>query len=390
MLIGNSEQRLNKLVRKKNYTKEQQNMSKVNRWLAVITMVIMLVVASSGVVSAYRPWADCHSSNPGDPYPDLEFVEQEADEVADILHGPYWGWDWHDYSKEMLIDYFLPFSDLFHFTGHGDMNWYGFNWLVTGDGEFLDAYDIPDLNGHKFDCMRFTFANACLSGRDGTDPLPWRKNLHDGFIDNGCEAFLGWDWLISDEGAYEYAILFYTLAMDYGWTVSHTRAETEDRIGTPDLGPPGVNSIIYGDGSVTITPFYLDPDNWVSPTGHNDPSNSWSYESYAYDDNTDSKATAHVTGDYLELTHSAIYCDKVRIYATSLSKGKLYDPTIDIDVYYSGAWHNIWSGYITKKTWVEKDIGSPQSVTAARVKCNLVPGLGGFYLYEFDFNSLPS
>jgi len=129
---------------------------------------------------------------------------------------------------------------------------------------------------------------------------------------------------------------------------------------------------------------------WVSPTGHNDPSNSWGYESYAYDDNTDSRATAHVTGDYLELTHSAIYCDKVRIYATSFSKGKYYDPTIDIDVYYSGAWHNIWSGYITKKTWVEKAIGSTQSVTAARVKCNLVPGLGGFGLYEFDFNSLPS
>jgi len=364
-------------------------MWKVNRWLAVITMVIMLVVASSGVVSAYKPWADCHSSNPGDPYPVLEFVEQEVDEVADILDGPYWGWDWHDYSKEMLIDYYLPCSDLFHFAGHGDMNWYGFNWLVCGDGEFLDAYDIPDLNGHKFDSMRFTFANCCLSGRDGTDPFPWRKNLHDGFIDNGCETFLGWDWFIYDEGAYEYAILFYTLAMDYGWTVSHTRAVTEDMIGTPGL-PPGANSIIYGDGSVTITPGGPIPDNWVSPTGHNDPSGNWAYETNAYDDDTDSRATTN-DPEYLELTHSAIFCDKVRIYAAKYGKGILSDANIDIDVYYGGAWHNIFSGYITKQTWVEKDIGSPQSVTKARVRCpTLVGGIVGLRLYEFDFNSLPS
>ena len=221
-------------------------MWKVNRWLAVITMVIMLVVASSGVVSA-RPWADCHSA---DPYDDCDWFEQEADEVADILHNPYYGFDFHDWSKALQIDQSLPDADLWHFAGHGQMNWYGYNWLITGDDEKLGPNDIPDLTDqHTFDYMRFAFANACHSGRDGTGPFWWVDNLHDGFIDNGCEAFFGWNGYVTFEGAYEYAILFYDLAISYGWTVSHARTVTEDLIGTP-----GSSSHIYGDLGVKLTP----------------------------------------------------------------------------------------------------------------------------------------
>jgi len=166
-----------------------------------------------------------------------------------------------------------------------------------------------------------------------------------------------------------------SLARDKGYTVY----EDYCYIGTED-------SIYDSNGYVS----YVLVEDWVSPTGHNDPSNSWSYESYAYDDDTDSRASTN-DPEYLELTHSAIVCDKVRIYAAKFSKGIPYDANIDIDVYYGGAWHNIFSGYITKQTWVEKAIGSTQSVTAARVKCpTLVGGIVNLRLYEFDFNSLPS
>jgi len=241
---------LNKLVKKKNYAKEKQNMWKIKRWLVVIPVVIVLVVASPGVVAAATPWADSHSSNPDtEEWPDLPFVEQEADEVADILDTDYVGFDLHDWSKSWQINSSLPFADLWHFAGHGWTTWYGKPYLVTGDVAYLYGDDIPDLTDpHEFDCMRFAFANACKSGH--TSFWVWVTNLHDGFIDNGCEAYLGWDDNpLDDYGAYVYATTFYDLAITHRWTVSYTRTITEYLIGTP-----GANSLLYGDGSVTITP----------------------------------------------------------------------------------------------------------------------------------------
>lgn len=126
---------------------------------------------------------------------------------------------------------------------------------------------------------------------------------------------------------------------------------------------------------------------WVSPTGHNDPSEAWANEVRAYDENLGLWAQTSTTGAYLELTHAVLSCDKVRIYCWHEWKTVKSDPDIDIDIYYSEAWHNIFSGTVTKETWIEKEIGSTQNVTAARVKCN--DTLGGFDIFdlaEFDFN----
>ncbi|MCK4649454.1 hypothetical protein KAT51_08015, partial [bacterium] len=121
-------------------------------------------------------------------------------------------------------------------------------YLVCGDLELLWGNNIPDLTDqHAFDCMRFAFANACFSG--WTCFWPWVANLHDGFIDNGCEAYFGWDDTVNDEEAYEYAIYFYDFAISTGCTVSHARAVTENELGTP-----GANSIIFGDLGVKLTP----------------------------------------------------------------------------------------------------------------------------------------
>ena len=131
---------------------------------------------------------------------------------------------------------------------------------------------------------------------------------------------------------------------------------------------------------------------WVSPTGYNDPDSKWSNEASAYDDDTGTAATqtASSAGYYLELTlGSAISCDKVQISAFTGYYSPPYqrDPDIDIDVFYSGAWHNIWSGTIANNTWVEKSIGSTESVDKARVKWNDGGDAGG-RLEEFDFNEV--
>ena len=126
---------------------------------------------------------------------------------------------------------------------------------------------------------------------------------------------------------------------------------------------------------------------WVSPTGHVDPSNKWTNEEGAYDEATSTNAYHTKKLNFLELTHSAIQCDKVRIYAAT-AKAVWYDPDVDIDVYYSGGWHNIWSGIVSKLTWVEKEIGSAQLVTAMRIKWNTIPGGGYGALFEADFNEV--
>lgn len=135
---------------------------------------------------------------------------------------------------------------------------------------------------------------------------------------------------------------------------------------------------------------------WLPPTSHDDPDTVWTDETNAYDGNTATYAKTYTTDKYLELYITETYCDRVRVFAKTISSSDPpgeTDPDIDIDVYYGAAWHNIYSGSITKNTWVEKTIGSRQEVTGVRVKSNEAlyytnPFVFlGFYLYEVAFGS---
>ena len=126
---------------------------------------------------------------------------------------------------------------------------------------------------------------------------------------------------------------------------------------------------------------------WISPEDYADPSGHWVNPPHAYDEDTDSECYTWEGTDYLELyriNEAEISCNKVRIFAADSTDGTHGDPDIDIDVYYSGGWHNIWSGTITKDTWVEKPVGSTQDISKVRIKPNtLVYTYLNFY--EFDF-----
>ena len=126
---------------------------------------------------------------------------------------------------------------------------------------------------------------------------------------------------------------------------------------------------------------------WVSPTGYNDPDSKWGNETNAYDDDLETFAYDFPNGYYLELTlGSAISCDKVRIYCERYTSGVAYDLDVDVDVYYSGSWHNIHSGTVTKNTWVELSVGSTQTVDKARIKTNDISA--SRRIREFDFNEV--
>ena len=88
-------------------------------------------------------------------------------------------------------------------------------------------------------------------------------------------------------------------------------------------------------------------NEWVSPTNHVDSSGSWTNETAAYNGIIEDRsqpvavsfAPTNGWSKYLELTIDAIYCSKVKFYA--LYNGTDGINSIDLDVYYDGAWHDL-------------------------------------------------
>ncbi len=133
---------------------------------------------------------------------------------------------------------------------------------------------------------------------------------------------------------------------------------------------------------------------WISPTGFLDPDTEWTNEVLAYDEDTTKYANqqsvpATSWGSWLELTIDAISCSKVRFWAG-------YDvdriTQIDIEVKYDDGegggliYHPLYIGSFAPEEWVEKEIGSTQTVTAMRMKFyNTSDGTSIAKVYEADF-----
>ncbi len=126
---------------------------------------------------------------------------------------------------------------------------------------------------------------------------------------------------------------------------------------------------IYVPASGNITA-QMTCDN-ISPTSYSDNDSVWYSWTSAYDRNIDTGAYTYTTNKYLALYPSSVpLCSNIGIYASQEQNGGSFDPSVSVDVYYSGSWHNIKNGVITKKTWTVLPIGSSQYVTGIRVKSN--------------------
>lgn len=137
---------------------------------------------------------------------------------------------------------------------------------------------------------------------------------------------------------------------------------------------------------------------YVSPTGFNDPTPDWTNEANAYDEDTVSYAAEGIIaggswGDWLELTHAAILCDRIRFNAYYYTG--LVD-IIDVDVHYdgeaAGVWHDVYQGASSPhNTWVVKLFpDGMQTVDKARIRYYNSYGsqVINIPLYEFDFGSI--
>ena len=132
---------------------------------------------------------------------------------------------------------------------------------------------------------------------------------------------------------------------------------------------------------------------WTSPTGFVE--DAWIAEALAYDEIVDYSHAAFsdqispgYNTDYLELTHAAINCDKVRVCVGLNETDDLQG--YDVEVYYGGAWHATTGDNDVFNAWNEFAIGSTQSVTAMRfIGYNDSEELGVyFYLEEADFGEV--
>ncbi|AGG07987.1 hypothetical protein B1778_04370 [Dehalococcoides mccartyi] len=135
---------------------------------------------------------------------------------------------------------------------------------------------------------------------------------------------------------------------------------------------------------------------WRIPSSHNDPSSAWEGETKAYDGSLVSgQAYTLTTNAKLELIpDSPLYTSKLRIYGGATNNGTPYNPNIVLDVYYSSAWHNVYTGGIQYDAWVEKSLASPQTIEKARVSCTDTLSasypIKNFYVTEFWFYAAPS
>ncbi len=132
--------------------------------------------------------------------------------------------------------------------------------------------------------------------------------------------------------------------------------------------------------------YIVDPTGWISPTGFADPSNQWTDETRAYDDNTGSYASH--TGavgwrGFLQLNlSSAIYCDRVRVFSDF--GGGVVDQ-VDVDIYNSTSWIDKYNGTIANDAWTELSFGAETNVTKARFRYHYTANGWVFWFYEFDF-----
>lgn len=126
---------------------------------------------------------------------------------------------------------------------------------------------------------------------------------------------------------------------------------------------------------------------WVLPTGHT--ANGWSDPTYAYDSDTGTYAYIAIAknswSNYLEFSRAATTCDRVRVW---VSRAGTRINTVSVDVYYSGAWTQIYSGSPTLNNWAEYTIGSTQSVTGLRVRLYAASNTDTGRIHEVNFGEV--
>jgi PKD repeat protein/KaiC/GvpD/RAD55 family RecA-like ATPase len=126
-------------------------------------------------------------------------------------------------------------------------------------------------------------------------------------------------------------------------------------------GPDGITDVL-AEGGVSGS-----NEQWLPPTGYQDPSSAWDSETLAYDNNTETASSSNIDAGswsaYLILNANAITCGKIRYYF-SHSSGNVNELQIDI---YNSTWTNVYDGNGPWGQWSNVSFAS-KSVTQMRMR----------------------
>jgi hypothetical protein len=177
-------------------------------------------------------------------------------------------------------------------------------------------------------------------------------------------------------------------------TVDFVDNNLSDVDSSADIGTHSDFSAQYGIDGIMDTLQEGDAgggEQWISPTGYEDPGSGWNLETRAYDDSLGTFAWAWIPADswseYLVLTHNAITCDKIQ-YWVRVQNVAIDQLEVDID---NGSWINVHSGAGTWREWVNVSF-SETSVTRMRFRFHNSHASQNRWvlLYEADFLQLPN
>lgn len=149
---------------------------------------------------------------------------------------------------------------------------------------------------------------------------------------------------------------------------------------------PSIN-IDNNGGFMSIGVKYVLAATWQDPTGHT--ANGWTDPTLAYNNNTADYASYSVPkaswSPYLQLAYSGgLSCDSVRAYCSGQNSDI---DQIEVDVYYSGSWNNIYSSTLTQDSYQTYNIGSTQTVTEMRIRLynSKANSSRNAYIHDADF-----
>jgi hypothetical protein len=384
-------------------------------FIAVILLLYQTPVLGVWLTPKHHNDYNSAWTNPQYAYDGDAGANNYAQEVAAIMgynHFLAFSFDTTFYCDQIRVccDYDAGFTDFIDVDVHNGSGWnHGFE--AATDNDIWKSFSITAVTGADSIRFRFHFFNPAymwwlleINAWAGVPPAPPTVQTNAATSVYTTSVILHGQ-IVSDGGEPDSVCFQYGLTTAYGTTSSwvsdlkqagqtfgqsitgltnsttyHYRAKAKNKTGT---GYGSDNT--FGTGEVSA--------GWISPTGYTDPDSRWNLENNVIDDEVLTSAWSyHAINDgdlwthFLELNLPAgTLCDSVRWYATFGG----YIDQADVDVYYGGAWYDVYQGPFSNKAYYARYFAQ-QTITKARIRLS-VSGAGcgmNWDLYEFDFHKI--
>jgi hypothetical protein len=229
--------------------------------------------------------------------------------------------------------------------------WWVYNGLSTGTVTFNASYGQAPIGAYALSSVNILSAssggggNVAVTGVNGTgvyNPSQWNPLGSTQYVSGSVSD------LASNDSSYVVFRSYYSgTSTDISDIVDNNSSNVDG------LGNKGTHSNFtaaqYGPDGIMDTLTEANTaaggnEQWVLPTGYDDPGNAWSSEINAYDNDTGTRASSSMNpgtwSQYLVVNHSALTCGKIRFYVGQ-SHASVNQVQIDV---YNGTWVTVYTG----------------------------------------------